>query len=97
MAFTREGFQWTPTSGLQQGLPCEGVIQPPEMIQKPGQVFDVLVIGAGYTGLTAARDLTATGASSVHFCLPKLTQKRPQNTYPGKPRSHRWQDMDVTY
>ncbi len=65
MAYTSEGFQWTPATGLQQGLPCEGVIQPPEMIEKSRQVFDVLIIGAGYTGLTAARDLTTTGPLSV--------------------------------
>lgn len=73
MTFTREGFQWTPTTGLQQGLPCEAVIQPPEIIEKPRQVFDVLIIGAGYTGLTAARDLTTAGASSVRSISPLKT------------------------
>jgi hypothetical protein len=72
MASTREGFQWTPAAGLEQGLPCEGVIQPPEIIEKPRQVFDVLIIGAGYTGLTAARDLTTTGASSILPLLPVI-------------------------
>ncbi|UKZ93489.1 uncharacterized protein TrAFT101_008404 [Trichoderma asperellum] len=65
MTFTREGFQWTSTTGLQQGLPCEAVIQPPEIIEKPRQVFDVLIIGAGYTGLTAVRDLTTAGFKTL--------------------------------
>jgi len=59
---TRDGFQWTKKSGLQFGIPTVGLIQPPSLnIQRPEHIYDVIVIGAGYTGLTAARDLTTTG------------------------------------
>jgi monoamine oxidase len=58
---SRDGFQWTQDSGLEFGIPCIGVIQPPSNIQSTEHTYDVIVIGAGYTGLTAARDLTTTG------------------------------------
>jgi len=58
---TRDGFQWTEDAGIQFGIPCIGLIQPPSQTQSPENVYDVIVIGAGYTGLTAARDLTTMG------------------------------------
>lgn len=61
MANTHEGFQWTPVSGLQAGLPCEGVIEPAQHIDGRTKSFDAIIVGAGYTGLTAARDLTVSG------------------------------------
>ena len=68
MGRTREGWQWTPNAGLQQGLPCEAVIEPAQKMTDKIDVFDVIVIGAGYTGLTAARDMTSAGLalSSIH-------------------------------
>ncbi|KAF7547142.1 hypothetical protein G7Z17_g7944 [Cylindrodendrum hubeiense] len=58
--FTREGHQWTPQAGLQSGIPSIGVIKP--AANRPSnKVHEVLVIGAGYTGLTALRDLTVAG------------------------------------
>lgn len=65
MAKSREGFQWTPDNGLQPGLPCLGVIQPPQQIEHPEEVFDVLIIGAGYSGLSAARDTATAGTSPL--------------------------------
>lgn len=61
MVNTREGFQWTPTSGLQPALPCLGVIEPAERIDGSTEIFDAIVVGAGYTGLTAARDMAVSG------------------------------------
>ena len=58
---TREGFQWTESGGLQKGIPCLGAIRPSSNIQNSEQIYDVVVVGAGYTGLTAARDLTTAG------------------------------------
>jgi monoamine oxidase len=58
---TREGFQWTEQDGLQAGVPCLGAIHPATHVKGNQFLYDVIVIGAGYTGLTAARDLTTTG------------------------------------
>ncbi|KAK4543046.1 hypothetical protein LTR36_005823 [Oleoguttula mirabilis] len=58
---SRDGHQWTPASGLQKGIPSISVINPPTNIVSSEQEYDVAIIGAGYTGLTAARDLTAAG------------------------------------
>jgi hypothetical protein len=64
---SRDGFQWTSDSGLVAGVASLGVIEPAANLatnSKPEQpVYDVVVIGAGYTGLTAIRDLTITGHS----------------------------------
>lgn len=58
---SRDGFQWTPETGLVQGVPSIGVISPPTNItSEPGQ-FDVIVVGAGYSGLTASRDACLAG------------------------------------
>lgn len=59
---SQEGFCWTPSTGLISGLPCVGAINPPEHKLPSSEVlFDVIVIGAGYAGLVAARDLTTQG------------------------------------
>lgn len=65
MAKSREGWQWTPDTSLQAGLPSIGVIEPSQNIHNPKEIFDVIVVGAGYTGLTAARDTSTTGSSSA--------------------------------
>lgn len=58
---TREGFHWTPSEGLCAGTPCIGVVEPAQKVGKTGTVYDAVVIGAGYAGLTAARDLSISG------------------------------------
>lgn len=60
---SREGFHWTEKDGLKQGLPCSSVIQPETNVETNKKVYDTIIIGAGYTGLTAARDLTTSGHS----------------------------------
>ena len=61
---SRDGYQWTQATGLIRGVPSIGVIQPAsnldETVSKTDK-FDVIVIGAGYAGLTATRDATVAG------------------------------------
>lgn len=57
---TREGYQWTPSGGLQPQLPSIGVVKPSTNLSSE-KVHDVIVIGAGYCGLTASRDLSVAG------------------------------------
>lgn len=65
MNTSNQGYQWTRESGLEPGLPTLAAISPATNIQgdssESSQIFDVIVIGAGYTGLTAVRDLTTSG------------------------------------
>ncbi|KAH0394092.1 monoamine oxidase N, partial [Aureobasidium melanogenum] len=58
---SRDGFQWTESSGLVKGVPSIGVIQPPTNIKDEQASYDVIVVGAGYCGLTAARDAALSG------------------------------------
>lgn len=57
---SRDGFHWTPQDGLLQGVPSIGVISPPTKIASDTP-WDVIVIGGGYSGLTAIRDLCVAG------------------------------------
>ncbi|EDP49064.1 hypothetical protein KXW98_003521 [Aspergillus fumigatus] len=54
MLFSKEGFLWTPVS-TKEGLRTDAVIQSSVHIR---QSYDVIVIGAGFAGLIAARDLS---------------------------------------
>ena len=58
---SQDGYQWTQESGLVKGVPSIGVITPKQQIQDATQPFDVIVVGAGYSGLTAARDAAVSG------------------------------------
>lgn len=62
-ATTSEAYIWTRDGGLKQGgWVCEGAISPPEHVISPEDArYDVLVIGGGYAGLAACRDLTNAG------------------------------------
>ncbi|KAI5456794.1 hypothetical protein BGZ63DRAFT_496079 [Mariannaea sp. PMI_226] len=51
---SREGFLWT-QQGVQEGLVTNAVYKSCSSIR---QSYDVIVIGAGFAGLVAARDLT---------------------------------------
>jgi monoamine oxidase len=57
---TKDGFQWTETTGFEAGIPCDGVIEPASVSSPPEEV-DVVVIGAGHAGLIASRDLAQRG------------------------------------
>lgn len=58
---SRDGYQWTEETGLVKGVPSIGVIQPPSNIKDPQEIYDVIVVGAGYCGLTASRDAALSG------------------------------------
>ncbi|KAL6694233.1 amine oxidase [Trichoderma pleuroticola] len=58
---SKDGYSWTKTQGLRAGVPSIGVIEPPSNVQSADTVYDVIVVGAGYCGLTAARDASVAG------------------------------------
>ncbi|OWZ78799.1 amine oxidase [Cryptococcus neoformans Bt85] len=63
---TDDGYHWTRSTGMQQGvLHCKGVVDPPSRIDNSFLEYDVVVIGAGYAGLIAARELVQRGHSVV--------------------------------
>lgn len=68
-AKTAESFSWTREGGLKSGgFHCKGTIIPSVHIQSAkNTTYDVLVVGAGYAGLAAARDLTNAGKSLEVF------------------------------
>lgn len=72
MASTRDGFMWTPSEGLLDGLPTIGAVDPPSYSapESKGDHYDVIVIGAGYAGLVATRDLTTQGRYSLALTFP---------------------------
>ncbi|KAJ1324049.1 pseudooxynicotine oxidase [Microdochium nivale] len=60
---SRDGYSWTPKDGLKPGVPSIGVIQPAQNLSSHKDQYDVIVVGGGYTGLTAVRDATTAGLS----------------------------------
>ncbi|KAK3191074.1 hypothetical protein K4F52_003024 [Lecanicillium sp. MT-2017a] len=60
---TADGYEWTPEGGLKKQLPTTAAVQPPSNLDgNNSDIYDVIVIGAGYSGLVACRDLTLSGA-----------------------------------
>lgn len=62
---TKEGLIYTPGQGLKSGFLTEAAIRPlsSHAAKKDARPFDAIVVGAGYAGLVAARDLTLAGRS----------------------------------
>lgn len=58
---SRDGYYWTKEEGLKAGVPTIGLISPPSNISSSNVTYDVVVIGAGYCGLTAARNAAIEG------------------------------------
>ncbi|CAG9984409.1 unnamed protein product [Clonostachys byssicola] len=66
-AHTRDGYAWTPQGGMKKGqFACVGVVSPIHNVKSPSDfVYDVVILGGGYAGLSAARDLTNAGRSVI--------------------------------
>ncbi|KAL3294164.1 putative monoamine oxidase N [Colletotrichum asianum] len=62
---TNDGYEWTPKSvSVSKGLESDAVVQPPRRLEStPNRLYDTIVIGAGYAGHAAARDLSTKGHS----------------------------------
>ena len=60
---SNDGHIYTKTDGLDAGLRTYGVVKPERRVRQADEdnVWDAIVIGAGYTGLIAARDLVKAG------------------------------------
>lgn len=72
MNTTTDGYSWTEAQGtVKGGLKCRGVIKPAEHLSTRPKTYDVIVVGAGYAGLRAARDLAT---SSRLFCNHYIEQ-----------------------
>lgn len=82
MVQSRDGFTWTPSTGVRQGLPSIGVVLPSSNLkQGEADIFDAVVIGTGYAGLVATRDLTTQGnkdSAPRNLQVEKLTESGMQ-------------------
>lgn len=76
---SRDGFQWTPEEGLKQGVPSIGVISPPTNVASASQPWDVIVVGGGYSGLTATRDLCVAGTKCSALVSKIMVADRVQD------------------
>ncbi|ATY62709.1 amine oxidase [Cordyceps militaris] len=58
---TVDGYTWEPATGVVKGLQTDAVVKPAQSLGSKDNIYDAVVIGAGYAGLAAARDLALAG------------------------------------
>ncbi|KAF9878789.1 hypothetical protein CkaCkLH20_03689 [Colletotrichum karsti] len=58
---TNDGFSFTPDGGISTGLSSSSVITPSQCFTSTETLYDAIVVGAGWTGVTTVRDLTSRG------------------------------------
>lgn len=63
---SHDGYVYTKENGLVGGLHTYGVIEPGSKVRQSDEdgAWEAIVIGAGYAGLIAARDLVKAGKSA---------------------------------
>lgn len=59
---TSDGYAWDRQAGVRPGLESDAVVTPPRSVRAATKVYDAIVVGAGYAGLAAARDLVKLSA-----------------------------------
>lgn len=71
-ARTREGYHYTKKDGFEKGLVTEAAIEPKTNIKSSlgDERYDVVVVGAGYAGLIAARNLVTSVGWLSHLGSP---------------------------
>jgi hypothetical protein len=64
---SRDGHTYTKKHGLVRGLTTYAVIKPERKIRQvdEGRTWEAIVVGSGYAGLVAARDLVKAGESQM--------------------------------
>lgn len=67
---TTEGYTYTVKDGLLRGLETDAVVDPKASGKATGKLYDAIVIGAGFAGLTAARDLSLLVSFHLAICRP---------------------------
>lgn len=76
MPRTREGYRHDAQNGLSEGFETDAVVLPPSNFSGRKR-WDTIVIGAGYAGLIAARDLAVAGKHPCSFFLSEVLKLTP--------------------